>query len=184
MSPRVQKKGAIHSVPRGVGNDRLRDCLERMTHDGSPVETYPQKLLALANEMPHTIRVLPSPGNEPLDRYNCVMYALGLVGQMRNPYLVWSFRLGLEFLSQLIEGGVLNPSEATAGGLVTWSSPTGLKHVGLLVSPDRSVSKWSIGQLLEHGLYEVPTSYGDGLAFYSPLEPKVLEELRAAALES
>jgi hypothetical protein len=74
-----------------------------MTHDGDPVETYPAKLEALAKEIPHTIQVLPSQRGEPLDRYNCVMYALNLVGRMKNPFRVWTFRVDLAFLSRLID---------------------------------------------------------------------------------
>jgi hypothetical protein len=76
-----------------------------------------------------------------------------------------------QFLQSLIDNGVLRPCDAIGGALITWSSPAGLRHVGVLTTPDRAVSKWSIGYLCEHGLLEVPATYGDKLAFYSPLGP-------------
>jgi hypothetical protein len=171
--------------PRTVGTDaRLRERLEQMTQDLS-VETYPDKLAILARDIPHTIRMLPSPGGEPLDRYNCVMYVLGLIGRMRDPVVGWHFRIGLRFLRWLIDNGLLQrAAEPRRGLIVTWSTPEGLKHVGILVSPDRAASKWSIGQLFEHGLIEVPTSYGLQLEFYNAPRQEIIELILHAIAEA
>jgi hypothetical protein len=37
------------------------------------------------------------------------------------------------------------------------------KHAGLILSGDRLLSKWGTGHLFEHGVLEVPESYGTRL---------------------
>jgi hypothetical protein len=72
---------------------------------------------------PHTIS--PQRSAEPLEKYNCVMHALGLVGRMReypHPLLVAK----TAFVSYLV-AEVLQPCEPEAGSLVTWSSQAGLQ---------------------------------------------------------
>lgn len=154
-----------HPMP---GNRRLRERLEQMTHN-TDVSAHPKSLQELKWDYPHEIRVQPSLDDEPLDRYNCVMYALGLVGRMREPLRIWSFKVDLDFLCRLTNEGYLTVStEPKSGGLVVWSSTHGVKHVGILAGPERAVSKWGIGLLLEHALHEVPASYGDHLTYYDP----------------
>ncbi len=158
-----------HPMP---GNRRLRERLEQMTRS-TDVIAHPKALQELKRDHPHGIRVHPSPNDEPLGRYNCVMYALGLVGRMREPLRIWSFRVDLDFLYRLTDEGYLTAStEPKSGSLVIWSSAHGVKHVGILASPERAISKWGIGLLLEHALHEVPASYGDHLTYYDPPDSK------------
>lgn len=56
-------------------SNRLRKLLEEMTAD-LDIGTYPQRLSEIALLAPHTIAEIPAPNDEPLDNFNCVMYAL------------------------------------------------------------------------------------------------------------
>jgi hypothetical protein len=156
-------------------SERLRNLLEEMIKDHRviPIESYPARLLEIAAEVSHTIRILPAPSGESLTEFNCVMHALNIVGRVQDPYgrPFARWYADTAFLRSLIDRGMLQPSKPITEAVVTWSSAEGLKHVGVLVAPDRAASKWGVGYLFEHGLLEVPVSYGDQLAFYSPLEP-------------
>ena len=125
-------------------------------------------LAVIAAVEAHTVRILPAPLNEPLGDFNCVMYALGLVGALEHPCRPFGqYYADAAFLRSLIDYGVLQPCEPSPGALVTWSSGASLKHVGVLTASDRAASKWGCGHLCEHGLLEVPASMGNLLAFYS-----------------
>ena len=154
-------------------SDRLRALLEDMTHDGSPIDSHPDRLAAIAQGVPHSIRVLPAPYDEPLDQFNCVMHALGLIARLESPCTpLGRFLADTTFLRRLIDDGVLRGSKARSGAIVVWSTADAIKHVGLLVTESRAVSKWGIDHLCEHGLFEVPSSYGDRLSYYDPLDPE------------
>jgi len=59
--------------------------------------------------------------------------------------------------------------EATEGDLVFYFADSGLKHAGLLRDDGRVTSKWGIGHLYEHELFEVPESYGTYVRFFKPV---------------
>jgi len=150
-------------------DQRLRALLEEMINDAAlPIENYPQRLKAIATAIPHGVRIVPAPLDEPLDDFNCVMYALGIVGALQHPCgPLGRYYADTSFLRSLIDAGELRPDGQTPGALVTWSSEAALKHVGVLISADCAVSKWGRGHICEHGLFEVPASMGDRLAFYA-----------------
>lgn len=57
------------------------------------------------------------------------------------------------------DAGVLIPSANERAVLyLTNSAPS---HAARLKGRDRFVSKWGLGLLWEHGLYELPVSYGE-----------------------
>jgi len=132
--------------------DTLRKLLEKMTRDGSPVETYPGKLTAISIQHPHTIRVLPSPHGEDLGRFNCVMYALGLVAALEPPCnFVGRFYADTGYFDSLIQQRGLSPCAEKKGALVVWTSAGATKHVGIMRDQGRAASKWGIGYVCEHG---------------------------------
>jgi hypothetical protein len=143
--------------------------------------------VAPAEEIPHSIRILPAPSDEPLTEFNCVMHALGLIGRIDDPSGKPPFNgwyADTNFLRWLIARGLLGPCEPAAGAIVTWSAGSVLRHVGVVVAPNRAISKWGVGHLWEHGLLEVPASYGDDLAFYHPIDPEsALRHLKSVLLQ-
>jgi hypothetical protein len=153
----------------------LRALIEDMINDleKNPVETHPARLAEIAETVPHTIEPLPS--TEPLERYNCVMHALGLIGRIdyEHPLLLAK----TAFVRYLI-AEVLTPSELRVGALIVWSSTAGVQHVGKVIAPGRCESKWGIGILCAHGFDEIPLRYGEVSGFYGPIDPgKALDYL-------
>ena len=150
---------------------KLRAALEEITGDGTCVETHPAKLEAIALEIRHNICVLPPPLDEPLENFNCVMHAFGLIKQIEPPCHPVSgrFYVDIIFFASLIDQAILQPCTQAQGTLVVWSSAGAVKHAGVVVAPGRASSKWGLGHLYEHDLHEVPTSYGDELTFYSAI---------------
>lgn len=150
----------------------LRQLIEDMVSDleRNPLDTHAARLTEIAQVVPHTISALPSA--EPLEKYNCVMHAPGLIGRMDqypHPLLVAK----TAFVSYLVDEA-LQPCEPGSGALVTWSAAGKLTHVGKLVSPDRAESKWGNGILCAHGLEETPFRYGDVSGFYCSIRPDVV----------
>jgi hypothetical protein len=158
-------------------SSELRTLIEQMVSDldANPLDTHSRRLQEIARIVPHTISLLRS--CEPLEKYNCVMHALGLVGRMteyEHPLLI----ARTEFVSYLVTE-VLQPCEARIDAVVVWSSAGAIKHIGKLVKSNRAESKWGAGVLCEHGFDEIPLRYGDVSGFYRALDPgNVLDHLR------
>ena len=43
-------------------------------------------------------------------------------------------------------------------------------HVGRYIAPNLVESKWGLGPLFRHGLWDVPKSYGEALKYFKPPE--------------
>lgn len=73
----------------------------------------------------------------------------------------------------LLDRGLLvevSQAEAREGDLVFYLSNDGrFKHAGLCRAEGRVISKWGIGHLYEHGVFEVPDSYGNKVRFFRSL---------------
>jgi hypothetical protein len=80
---------------------------------------------------------------------------------------------GAAFVHLLLDEGLLNelvPSDAREGDLVFYFNDEGrFKHAGLNLENNRVLSKWGSGHLFEHGLFEVPESYGTKVRFFKRL---------------
>lgn len=150
----------------------LPALLEEMTQDITQIGTHPARLEAMAHEVSHSIRILPAPFSEPLGEFNCVMYALGLTAKIETPCRpLGHFYADTVFVRSMIDHLILRPRAEADGALVVWSLAGTIKHIGVSVAPGRAASKWGIGHVYEHGVLEVPTSYGDALSFYGAIEP-------------
>jgi len=151
-------------------SDRLRALLDQMVND-LPVGAHAARLEAIRDMTPHAISILPAPEDEPLEEFNCIMHALGIVARLEHacgPLGRWYADTG--FVRYLVAQAVLTPCGARCGAIITWSSAEGLKHAGRIVSPGRVLSKWGVGHVYEHGFDEVPASYGNRMDFYGGVE--------------
>jgi hypothetical protein len=157
--------------------DVLRTLIEEMVRDlnTNPLATHPERLREITAISPHTI--LPLPSAEPLEKYNCVMHALGLVGKMGeypHPLLAAT----TPFVNYLIDNA-LQPCDPKIGALVVWSSAGVIRHIGKLIALCRAESKWGHGILCTHGLEELPQRYGDVSGYYDATQcDSVLVHLR------
>ncbi len=131
----------------------------------------------LAEKFPHKIVQSNEKLNTPIDDFNCVMYALGLIGrleQLRDANR--EFRIGTPFVTDLIANAAIKRCAESIGSLAVWSCNGKVKHIGVVVGNGRIVSKWGEGCLWEHGLFEVPQNYGDDLTFFEAVTPESMWE--------
>jgi hypothetical protein len=139
----------------------LRAILDEMTSEPGTVN-HPARLEELRHGFHHTIDVLPS--SHSISTYNCVIHALGMI-DLDIP--VWYARTA--FVAHLIATGKLEVSEPRPGALVVWSAGGQVKHIGKLITTQRSESKWGHGLLFAHALNEIPIRYGEVSGFYAPI---------------
>lgn len=105
----------------------------------------------------------------PDNRYNCFSYALRLYDRPDYQKLVDGTKerpkalVDSEFVDTLIEEGLLrlHEGEPAAGDIVLYSNEEKRQHAALVVAADGLCrSKWGPGELYEHGVWELPASYG------------------------
>jgi hypothetical protein len=99
----------------------------------------------------------------------CVPYALDLTGDETYEAVRRTFGLiyaGPEFFQWLLDNGHLRPTSAAKGCLACYFADSTFKHVGLMLSQDRVISKWGEMPRYRHGLTEVPLDYGMDVHFF------------------
>lgn len=152
----------------------LRKRLQEMTQVDD-VSQHPALLHALARECPNTITLLDSV--HPIRRYTCLMHVFDFTEKAEYAAIA-THRLGRiyaagAFAHWLLDRGLLvevTSSDVRNGDLVFYFGDDGrFKHAGLSLANGRVVSKWGIGYLYQHGLFEVPDSYGDKVRFFRKL---------------
>jgi len=152
----------------------LRRRLQEMT-EVEDVERHPALLGDVTRDCPNTIVVLES--SYPLRRYTCAMHIFDFAEKPE--YVAIAERgfnrvfAGGTFVHWLLDRGLLEEmaeADAREGDLVIYFNDEGrFKHAGLKLGKDRVVSKWGTGRLYEHGLFEVPESYGTTVRFFRRL---------------
>ena len=152
----------------------LRKKLQTLT-EVQDVAQHPALLAEVTRDCPNSVRITESP--HPIKRYTCLMHVLDFTEKPE--YIDFAgYRLdrvfaGADFAHWLIERGLLaevSPADVQDGDLVFYFSSEGsFKHVGLRHSNGRVLSKWGVGHLYDHDLFEVPTSYGSDVRFYKRL---------------
>lgn len=150
----------------------LRDALLQITELAPPQE-HAARIEQLRANTAHTIAVLNS--EHPIDRYTCAVFAFHLVEDPT--YIeVASFGLGgtfagPEFVSFLLDNNLLASRaehESVKGDLIFYFESGEFRHVGRLCAlPGRVVSKWGIGLLYEHGIWEVAENYGEEVRYFA-----------------
>lgn len=127
----------------------------------------------------HTIHLAEklTDGRRRVGQFNCYMYALGVrtsetVIRILNEQSAW-MKFGKEFLT-IVRGTLTRVTEPSVGDLVLYSDPTGLQHAGKWNS-DSVLSKWGLGHVWRHGVFELPASYGDVVEVYKAIEIETVE---------
>lgn len=154
-------------------NAVLRKKLQKLTQ----VQDVNQHLALLAEvtrECPNSIRIIESPHSN--ERYTCLMHVLDFTEKPQ--YIAIAKRgldrvfAGTDFAKWLIQRGHLaevTQAEAQDGDLVFYFHEGDFKHAGVWRSNGRVLSKWGVGHLYDHELFEVPMSYGTDVRFYNRL---------------
>lgn len=152
----------------------LRKRLEEMTHVHD-VSRHPALIAALTRECPNTVTLLNSA--HPVRRYTCLMYIFDFAEKPDYAAIATSgqgkiFAAG-DFAHWLLANNLLvevSQSDVREGDIVFYFSDAGrFKHAGRMLASGRVVSKWGTGHLYEHGVFEVPESYGAAARFFRGL---------------
>ena len=158
---------------RNNNQKMLRKRLKQLT-DNCDTSIHHELLVVLSGEIKNTIRLLDS--EHPIDRYTCIVYVFNLVDDPEYVEIA-SFGIGRvfagpEFVSFLLSNNYIeriNENEASAEDIIIYFDQSEIKHAGKIKAKCRIVSKWGIGHLYEHGIFEVPEQYGGEVRFYRQL---------------
>ena len=160
-------------------NSELRRRLQEITDTAAQRVVYPdeleQMIAELASTHPNSVRRL----RDEAESYRCFVHAFDLVDSLAYQLIANAdaadgrqvFFAGSRFARFLMESGTMveaGEGEALPGDLVIYLDSEGMpKHAGKIISVDKRIkSKWGGGLFLEHGLWEVPESYGNTVRFY------------------
>jgi hypothetical protein len=139
------------------------------------ITRHPALLDEVTQNYPNSIVVVKS--RYPLERCTCAMLVFDFTEKPE--YVAIAERgfsrvfAGGDFVHPLLDINLLDeiaPVGARDGDLVVYFNGEGrFKHVGLNFGKARVLSKWGMGHLFEHGLFEVPESYGTNVRFFREL---------------
>ena len=151
---------------------KLRQRLEEMTHVDD-VSRHPALLATLGHECPNTATILDSA--HPIRRYTYLMRVFDFAERAEYAAIATLGRVyaASAFVHWLLDKCLLaevTQADGREGDLVFYFSDDGrFKHAGLCRGNGQVMSKWGIGHLYQHGLFEVPESYGDKVRFFRKL---------------
>ncbi len=156
----------------------LRDRLHEIVNSGHyGIREHPDAVRQLRADFDHSIDCLEI----EFAPYNCFAYALDVVDsetileilradlQAACPVDV---KFGTEFMEHLIEREILRRDDV--GSVIVYFSDGRPVHAGRYQN-DRVTSKWGIGCLWEHGIWEVPSSHGDQYQLFGLPTRRMLE---------
>lgn len=142
---------------------------------------HEQKILHLAKQYPEA-HLQPHPPTSHLV-FNCVMFAFDLVDrvepnviQLDNKQI--GFLVDSAFLQNTLDHGLLTEIEqgqAAPDDLLVYFAKGKPMHMAKYLTCSHCLSKWGIGLLCEHGLWDLPRSYGDLVRYYKPPDRNVLD---------
>ena len=148
----------------------LREALECRISQSIDFNAHALILEMLRKEESHSIIVTPW---DMSIECNCVMYALGLLFEPASSPM-GRYYANTTFVQNLIETGLIAENMIPAeGDLVVYYKERRVAHIGIFLHHDRVRSKWGIGHLYEHETWEVPSTYGDEIRRFSPIDPEV-----------
>ena len=136
------------------------------------------KIVQLATRYPRAfIEAMPQISQKN-QIFNCFMHVLNLVDRVepniyREDNKKWRFFIDSSFFRKLygtdIESGI-SIDQLEPNDLVVYYKGQQKMHVGRYIAPNLVESKWGIGPLFRHGLWDVPKSYGETLKYFKPPE--------------
>jgi hypothetical protein len=150
-----------------MADQELRDALQCLTESLSEA-TLDQRWKAIVMYGgPHRLARLRD--GLPNNRYNCFAYAFDVYARADYQQLadVHAKRskapIDPKLVKHMVETGTLveHREELQVGDIVLYENEGEFVHAARVVEEDGLChSKWGIGHLYQHGVWEVPTSYG------------------------
>lgn len=161
--------------------EKLRSIVEDEKNHGDNVGNQINLIKSLSNEIPHTIELIEEAkvGDGNSWRYNCFMFTFGLRGKpIKTQYILQDIFPNSKFAQFLVTNHL---SEITLGNVQNNdyaiyfdnNSPT---HAGK-ISNDKIVSKWGTAHRWSHGLFEIPSDYGNTVKFFRQLNEQQIFEI-------
>lgn len=147
-------------------NSALRRALRL---EGLSTQQHRQAVERIRAMHAHTIRFVTERADQ-----TCATYALSLTDDPTYRAVAGRCDVyaGKAFMNWALGNAALREVEAgCSGDLVCYFSDSNWQHIGVLVGPDRVVSKWGTFPHYEHGLAEVTEDYGDRVRFYTRPPP-------------
>lgn len=155
----------------------LRDAIEQHIANNTNFDNHSVRLEELRVEFSHSIELLEF--DEDNEACNCVMYAMNFRLFPASRILFENFYADTAYLNSLIEQGHLIGRESNVGSLAVYYRDSREQHSGIVTEDGRIKSKWGTGFLYEHGLWEVPSSYGTSIRYFDPIAcSRAIELLR------
>jgi hypothetical protein len=146
----------------------FRERLHSITKSAE-VSRHRNLIRALHSEYPHSIRVLSRNNKlapaQPL--YTCFAYAFDLAdcseytALARRPFSPFA---NSDFVKLHLRSNNLNfvpLGESRSGDVIVYFMGDEPTHAAVFRAKNRVISKWGVGNLCEHALFEAPSSYGE-----------------------
>lgn len=150
--------------------EELRKQLSIMTQNEN-VANHEAILTSITEGLPNSIRVLPS--KVPLDRYTCIVHVFDFT---EKPEYVDIAKFGTgrvfgstEFVHWMLDRGELEEiqsQECQKGDIILYFATGKVAHGGLVSTNSRVVSKWGMGLLCKHEVFEIPATYGADVRYF------------------
>lgn len=146
--------------------------------DAAGLKQQIQQIADLTCQYPHTTTLIEE-NTEGKPHFNCYQLALGLRDfKFHNGF--WTVFLGRDFVEFLVNA-LLEETDiqnATNGDIVIYVDSE-IEHAGRIRNgPNEAVeSKWGLGHVWCHDVYEVPENYGDTVRFFKGISQE--ESIRA-----
>jgi hypothetical protein len=157
-------------IPNSPSIAALRAALD--VPEGTLIEQHTGLINERTQGHPHTVRLVSKPQDG-----TCVSYAFDLTNQPIYRAIATDFDrqvfAGRQFVEWMI-GNRLNEVERPNNGslVVYFSGSSDWKHVGVATGPERALSQWGTYPIYDHGLCEVPASYGSEMRFFEKPSPQ------------
>jgi hypothetical protein len=154
----------------------LREQLEEITDryaDDRVAEQIP-RIAELNARFPHSISLLHAaiPDKPETFQFNCYEHSFGLARAESATRIMkeyWHVFPGREFVQFLLDTRLeeIPMDKARDGDSVIYAGAE-IEHAGI-VRVERIESKWGLGHLWRHGVYEIPLRYGNHVRYFRRL---------------
>jgi len=161
------------SMSQRVLRQRLQNIL---TEEQSNV--HETKIVQLASRFPRAFIKPVHFSSQKHQVFNCFMHVLNLVDRVEPNVFqqndkTFGFLINSSFFRKLYDADVVSKTsieQLEPNDLVVYYNGQQKMHVGRYIAPNLVESKWGIGPLFRHGLWDVPESYGETLKYFKPPE--------------